>query len=100
MEYVYALSDGKNIKIGISKNPKRRIKQLNTGNSAVLYLLGYFEGDRALEHYIHTHFKRIRLNGEWLEPNDDLLDYLNLKLEDLHICFLDGKLRSFKKIKK
>lgn len=98
MEYVYALTDGKNIKIGISKHPKKRLKQLNTGNSAILYLLGYFEGDRALEHHIHTHYKRI--NGEWMEASEELLDYLNSQLETSHIMLLDGKLRSLLKLKK
>jgi hypothetical protein len=100
VEYVYAISDGKNIKIGISKNPKVRRFQLSTGNAKDLYLLGYFEGDRALESYIHNRFMKARVNSEWMLASEELLDYLNSKLSDVFIMIVDDKVRALKKIKK
>ena len=101
MGYIYAITDGKNIKIGYSKNPKKRIKQLSTGSSSNLYLLLYFEGDKKLEKQIHNSFKKIRYNGEWLDVTQELLDYLNWQSD---IAYIDwdnnGKLRSYIKIKK
>jgi len=100
VEYVYAISDGKNIKIGISTNPKRRRFQLSTGNANDLYLLGYFEGDRALERYIHNRFAKARINSEWMLASEELLDYLNSKLTDVCIMIVGDTVRALKKIKK
>ena len=96
-KYIYALTDGQNIKIGITINIKRRIKQLQTGNSNKLYLLGYFVGDRKEEFYIHTHFQRITL--EWMKATNELLEYLNLRIKDSEIMWIDNKLRSLFKMK-
>ena len=95
MQYVYAISDGYNIKIGVSKHPEKRIKQLNTGNAESLYLLGYFEGDRKLEKYIHDNFRKVRFNGEWMYPTEELLDYLNNKIDKKYIMITDGKVKSY-----
>ena len=100
MEYVYAISDGKHIKIGVSKNPKRRVIQLNTGNANNLYLLGYFEGNKSLENYIHNRFDRIRFNGEWMYATDGLLEYLNSRLSDVYIIIIDNRLKALKKMSK
>ena len=98
--YIYAITDGVHIKIGISKHPKLRRNQLSVGNSKVLYLLGFFEGDLDLESYIHTHYKRTEANNEWMVASDELLDYLNSMFEDRYIMSMDGKLRSLTKMKK
>ena len=100
MKYVYAISDGFNIKIGISKHPEKRIKQLNTGNPRKLYLIGYFEGDRDLEKYIHNRFKTLRYNSEWMNPSDELLNYLNEKIKNRYIEVENGKIKSYFSMKK
>jgi hypothetical protein len=99
MTYVYAITDGINIKIGISKHPEKRVKQLNTGNSNKLILLCYFKGSIIDEKWIHNHFKGIR--GEWMESTQDLLNYLNNKINNKYIMKdSNGKVRAYMSIAK
>jgi len=97
-QYVYAISDGKYIKVGISNNPKRRLKQLSTGHPKKLYLFGYFAGGRTLEQQLHIKFQKIRSNGEWMYPSDELIEYLNNKLQDRYIIRDGEKLYSVSKM--
>ena len=56
-------------KIGISKNPKKRLKQLQTGNSSELELLEIFETEYAhkVEKALHNLFSHAKKEGEWFE---------------------------------
>lgn len=66
--YVYVLRAGKRnpIKIGVAKNPKRRVATLQTGNAATLRLLLVLPGGERLEKALHERFKAARMaNGEW-----------------------------------
>ena len=96
--YVYAITDGVMIKVGISKHPDKRVRQLNTGSSNRLYLLGYYIGDRQEENYIHRKFYTVK--GEWLNPTQELIDYLNEKLRNDYIDWIKDRLVSYKKIQK
>lgn len=96
MNYVYAISDGTAIKIGVSKNPHKRIKSLSTANRNRLTLLGYFEGGYSLEKTIHTNYSKIR--GEWMHPTPELLEYLNSVISDKHIILENGVIRVYLKI--
>ncbi len=81
MGYVYFITNGENIKIGYTKNSvQKRLKQLNTGSDKQLYILGYMKGTMADEENLHSKFQqyKIRNNGEWFEPSDDILDYINV----------------------
>lgn len=100
MEYIYAITDGVNIKIGISKHPLKRLKQLSTGHPLKLSMLGYFEGNRDLEQQIHRMFKKTNSNKEWHEPNEELLNYLNDRIENSHIGWVGGKLMRLFKMRK
>ena len=78
--YVYFITDGEYIKIGYTKNhPKKRLKQLNTGNDKKLFLLGYILGNMSKEKELHKKFGRLRVrnSSEWFNVNDELLDYIN-----------------------
>ena len=77
---VYFISDLKNIKIGYTKGkPENRLKQLNTGSSYQLFLLGYIDGTKNKEKELHKFFNkyRIRQNGEWFIPAKELIEYIN-----------------------
>jgi hypothetical protein len=68
-DYLYFIQSSKTgmIKIGRSKHPQKRLKQLQTGNSNKLRLIASFEGLGWRESHIHEDLKkwRIRSNGEW-----------------------------------
>ncbi|MAH45878.1 hypothetical protein CMI37_08605 [Candidatus Pacearchaeota archaeon] len=55
------------IKIGRSKDPERRLKQLQTANSHCLRLIVVFDNLGWMESVLHKDLKRwrIRQNGEW-----------------------------------
>lgn len=55
------------IKIGRSKDPKRRLKTLQTGNANELRLVCYLEGLGWRERDLHEALKKWRTSGEWFE---------------------------------
>ena len=68
MIYIIENSDN-HYKIGYSKNPKKRIKQLNTGNSTDLKIVKLYETkyDSKIEAYLKNYFKPKLIKGEWFE---------------------------------
>jgi len=70
MRSVYLIrgNDGK-YKIGIAKNPKQRIKQLQTGNSDKLVIIETYESENAskIESALHNQLAHLRNEGEWFD---------------------------------
>lgn len=77
--YVYFLHNPETdtIKIGYSKNPKRRIRSLQTANSAELETLKIVEGDEGYERSLHRQFSHLRIRGEWFRADYELWDYID-----------------------
>lgn len=67
--FVYAIRDREtgHIKLGISRDPRARVAQLQTGNSHELELVAYRRAENrfADEHAIHADAEAYRLRGEW-----------------------------------
>jgi len=94
MKYIYliqSLEDG-HYKIGISKNPNKRIQQLNTGNSSPLKLINSYKSEFAekIEGALHRKYSYLHKNGEWfdlsIEQEVSFIDECK-KIEDI-IIFL------------
>lgn len=70
MRSVYLIrgNDGK-YKIGIAKNPKKRILQLQTGNSDELVLIDSYASENAskIERTLHHQYSHARNMGEWFD---------------------------------
>lgn len=83
MAYVYLIGEEGNnehFKIGSTKakDVNKRLKQLQTGNSAALYIKEAFETEYPfkLEKMLHNRFKSCSLIGEWFElPKDVVEDF-------------------------
>jgi len=67
-------------KLGYSKHPEKRLRELQTGNSGKLLLIKVWDGDRALEKKIHDKLrvsikdKQDKIGrGEWFWIDDDWL---------------------------
>jgi len=75
---VYFIQDSASghIKIGMSRKPEQRMADLQVAHSARLVLLGHIPGDRDLEGAFHERFGDLRLEGEWFEPDDDLVAFI------------------------
>ncbi|MHA2183072.1 MAG: GIY-YIG nuclease family protein [Promethearchaeota archaeon] len=54
-------------KIGVSKNPHKRIKQLQTGSSEELNLINSFESEyyNKIEKGLHSTYSHLSVIGEW-----------------------------------
>lgn len=80
--YVYLISSGNQnnspVKIGIAKDPKKRITDLQVGNLVSLKLLSSIEcrsrkHAHHLENWLHKCFSKYHIRGEWFKGK-----YLNL----------------------
>jgi len=58
------------VKIGFSKNPMRRIKQLQTASPSRLRLVGMLESAQAFETALHEEYAHRRISGEWFDDSD------------------------------
>lgn len=77
-QYLYAISDGEMVKLGMSHDIKKRLKALQTSNSKKLkvvwelYTKKTAGQTKLLESKLHKICKKYRVRGEWF-----LLDCLN-----------------------
>jgi hypothetical protein len=76
------------IKIGVSDNPKKRLKQLATSSPVPLLLKGITSGGHGAEKYLHRRFEHLRLNKEWFHASNELIDYIHTYVEDME-SFID-----------
>lgn len=76
MKWVYLIKAEKydliHYKIGITKNPTKRLKQLQTGNSLKLELLSVYETNfgNKFEKILHRTYNLLNENGEWFNLSD------------------------------
>ena len=71
---IQGICDKVNIKIGVSDNPKRRIKDMQTGNPLPIHLIRTFDaGLDAYTHegYFHKLYKEFATAGEWFEFSNE-----------------------------
>ena len=71
MKYIYLIQSLENsyYKIGISNNPKRRIKELSTGNPSQLKLVETYQSEHAekIERTLQRRYSYLRKEGEWFD---------------------------------
>lgn len=71
--FVYFIKSQAAIKIGVSYNPKKRLKAIQTGHADRLELIAWCGGDETVEREYHRRFAAHRLHGEWFSPHPDIL---------------------------
>ncbi len=71
---IYFIQEGNvgNIKIGYSKNPEARLKDLQVGNSSKLEIIHTEQGDKTNEKEYHKMFIDDKVGGEWFKPKNIL----------------------------
>lgn len=67
MIYVVGESPTSMVKIGVSDEPWKRLKGIQTGNPAKLAILATFPGERTAERQIHDALRDYRRAGEWFD---------------------------------
>lgn len=81
---VYAvLAPRRLVKIGSSKNIRKRIRQLQIGSAEPLKFLGILDNDPSSERSYHKRFEQYRVGGEWFQWNYDLKMLLRLRKRGL-----------------
>lgn len=71
--YIIQLGETNVYKIGVSINPSRRLKELQSKSPIHLRIIyGKFGHDyESIEKYFHWVFRKKRIKGEWFELNQD-----------------------------
>lgn len=82
MSYLYLLHCEGFYKIGITKNPKKRMSELQVGNPFKINPIGFYKTKDAegLECTIHNTFRFVNVSGEWFKIPDE---YINTIVEFL-----------------
>ena len=65
---IQSLEDGY-YKIGVSKHPKKRVKELQTGNSSELKFIESYESEHAhkVERALQRRYSYMKKEGEWFD---------------------------------
>jgi hypothetical protein len=78
--HVYFISDGKYIKIGVTKDLKRRLIALQNANPRTLKIIHsiFTNAPFELERKFHAHFKNKHIRGEWFNISEKrVLEYFS-----------------------
>ena len=85
--YVYMIKEPStgNIKIGISQDPERRLRQLQTGNSSKLELVACAKAENRYEDEMNLHrmVENMLVRGEWFATGNAYAKELHKKLEEV-----------------
>ncbi len=71
--YFAQSEDGGPVKIGFATNVGVRVKTLQMASPSKLMVVRQIDGDVAVERWLHRHFKKYRLSGEWFSFCDEML---------------------------
>lgn len=93
MTYVYFITNGRKnvVKIGVAKNPSKRLKTFQTANHEKLIVLRVIRLNSRteafrLERALHQKFKKYHIRGEWFKLTSTVLSFIeNFQLEEVPI---------------
>jgi len=77
--FIQAGGTGGPMKIGISKDPEKRLKALQVGSHELLKIIykknlgGEAEN---MELFLHEKFKNFRIRGEWFRPDREIYEVI------------------------
>jgi hypothetical protein len=74
--FVYFALSGRRVKIGISKNPRERLKSIRTGSYSKVNIYYVTPGGREKEKELHALFAQYRVNGEWFIYAKEIQDWI------------------------
>jgi hypothetical protein len=85
--YIYIISDGQDYKVGVSINPNKRLKHLQTGNPKKLKIIALFEVDKKdvykMEKEAHRKIQAwYPKRGEWFTGASEF--HVNLLVDEVH----------------
>ena len=63
-------------KIGLSRNPRTRLRNVQTSMPFLLESVLEFHGSHAVEKGLHRRFKHLRIRGEWYSFGPELAQFV------------------------
>jgi hypothetical protein len=75
--YFIQSGDDGPIKIGLSKNIRARLNQLQTSHHESLSVIGICRGGYFEERHLHKTFAAFHMKGEWFVPDIKILEYIS-----------------------
>lgn len=86
-QFIYFICQGEDlIKIGLSQDPEKRLKALQTASSEKLYLRYKLKGDYALENFLHRLFAPYHIQGEWYWFDDVIRQFIQYQFIPKEFC--------------
>ena len=78
--FIYLITDGEFLKIGIAKDVKSRLAKLQTGNARELKIIFQKEikNPNQLEKFLHSKYKSKNIRGEWFDLLHDKNDVISI----------------------
>lgn len=67
------------VKIGHSRNPRKRLNELQTGSVNWLELMACLPGTAEDEAKLHKRFAKDRVRGEWFAISRSMLEFFSLR---------------------
>lgn len=84
---IYFITDGNNVKIGVSRDISKRMKTLQAYSANRLSLIASCFGGFDLESSLHKKFSHLRIKGEWFFLTPELKDFSErLGIEKRDVC--------------
>lgn len=95
--YLIHNQESNRYKIGVSKDPKNRLKNLQTGNDDEIKLIYEFQSEYAykIEKTFHNLYSYLKTSGEWFELDLEFeVNFLNecKKIEEKFIFLNENKI--------
>lgn len=72
---IYVIKSGDKLKVGYTQNLEKRLISYRTHNPHI-ELITTMAGERKLEQGMHKHLAKYRVEGEWFEYNDQVMQYV------------------------
>jgi DNA-binding XRE family transcriptional regulator len=95
MVYFIVNASAGTVKIGIAKNPVRRLNELQVGSAERLNLRALVPGGKEVELSFHVRFRKHHLRGEWFSLAGALADFvqsLPIAMEEKQVMEIDEKM--------
>lgn len=90
--YLMKMLSESNYKIGVSKNPKTRLKNIQTGNSSDVIIISCYESEYAhkIEKTLQRRYNSLNTRGEWFQLSiENEVNFINECVEiEKNIKFL------------
>jgi hypothetical protein len=105
LRFVYFVSGGGFVKIGVSDSPSSRLLGIQTGNPWPLEIVGMIVGGTGVETALHKRFANYRVSGEWFHLAAEVRQFIadfaapNIDLER-HISDLNIRIHKLERATK